>query len=200
MERVYLVATLAVVVTFAGFSRGFQSLQEFSLQRGQPGQAVTGPQCGAVPSIVSRWIARMRNEFHPTDPEEAQLLAELNLPLAAMQAKVAEQAAKQSQAAAEIARETALREAERARHDAARMREEMAHAKIMAIAPVSIDLRGLDGLDRRIQIKTAAIAERMAARSMRMQMAAMKVQAVSMQIDNSGKRHSPCGARRAEIQ
>jgi hypothetical protein len=200
MERRYLVATLAVIATFAGFSRGFQSLQQFSLQRGQHGQAMAAPRCSGVPSIVSRWIARMKNEFHPTGPEEAQLLAELNLPLAAMQARVAEQAAKQSQAAAEIARETAMREAERARHDAARMREEMAHAKIMAVAPVSINLRGLDDLDRRIQIKTAAVAERMAVRTMRMQMAAMKVQAVSMQLDNSGKRHSPCGARRAEIQ
>jgi hypothetical protein len=200
MERRYLVATLAVIATFAGFSRGFQSLQKLSLQRGQHGQAMAGRQCSGVPSIVSRWFARIKNELHPANPEEAQLLAELNLPLAAVQAKAAEQAAKQSQAAAEIARETAVREAEHARRDAARMHEEMMREKNMAAAPVSIDLRGLDGLDRRIRIKTAAVAERIAARSMKMQMAAMKVQAVSMQLDNSGKRRSPCGMRRAEIQ
>ena len=159
---------------------------------------MSGPQCGALPSIVSRALARLKNDLHQTDPEEAQLLAELNLPLAAMQAKVAGQAAKQSQAAAEIARETAMREAERARHDAMKMREEMAREKNMAVAPISIDLHGLDGLDQRIQIKTAALAQRLAARNMRMQMARM--QAVSMQFDNSGKRHSPCGARRAEMQ
>jgi len=145
-------------------------------------------------------LGKLKNEFHQTDPEEAQLLAELNLPLAAMQAKAAEQAAKQAQAAAEFARETARREAERARRDAVRMSEEMAREKNLAIPPVTIDLQGLDGLDQRIQIKTAAIAQRIAARSVRMQMAAAKMQAVSMQFDNSGKRHSPCGAHRAEMQ
>ncbi len=195
MERIYLVAALAITVTFAGISRGFQSLQRISQQHGQ---AMSGPQCSAPPSIVSRVLARIKNDLHQADPEEEQLLAELNLPLAAMQAKVAEQAAKQSQAAAEMARETAMREAERARHDAMKMREEMAREKNMAVAPISIDLHGLDGLDQRIQIKTAALAQRLAARNMRMQMARM--QAVSMQFDNSGKRHSPCGARRAEMQ
>ena len=29
MERIYLVAALAIIVTFAGFSRGFQSLHGF---------------------------------------------------------------------------------------------------------------------------------------------------------------------------
>ena len=194
MERIYLVAALAIIVTFAGFSRGFQSLQRISQQHGQ---AMSGPQCSALPSIVSRVLAKLKSELHQTDPEEAQLLAELNLPVAAMQAKAAEQAAKQSQAAAESARQTAMREAERARRDAVKMREEMARA---AVPPVAIDLHGLDGLDQRIQVKTAAIAQRIAARSMRMQMAAARMQAVSMQFDNSGRRHSHCGARRAEMQ
>jgi hypothetical protein len=200
MERRYLIATLAVIATFAGFSRGFQSLQQLSLQRGQHGQAISGPQCSGLPSIVSRWYARIKTELHPADPEEAQLLAELNLPLAAMQAKAAKQAAKQSQAAAEIARETAMREAERAKRDAVRMREQMARADKTMAVPVSVDLHGLDGLDQRIQVRTAALAERIAARNVRVQIAAAKLQAVSMQLESSGKRHSPCGARRAQIQ
>ena len=197
MERIYLVAALAIIMTFAGFSRGFQSLQRISQQHGQ---TMSGPQCNALPSIVSRVLGKLRNEFHQTDPEEEQLLAELNLPLAAMQAKAAEQAAKQAQAAAEVARETAMREAEHARRDAVRMSEEVAREKNLSVAPVVIDLQRLDGLNQRIQFKTAAMAQRMVARSMRIQMAAAKMQAVSMQFDNSGKRHSPCGARRAEIQ
>lgn len=194
MERIYLVATLAIIVTFAGFSRGFQSLQRISQQHGQ---VMSGPRCSALPSIVSRVLAKVKNGLHQTDPEEAQLLAELNLPIAAMQAKAAEQAAKQAQAAAETARETATREAARARRDAERMREQMAR---VAVPPVSIDLHGLDGLDQRVLIRTAAIAQRIAARSVRMQMAASRMQAVSTQFNNSGRRYSPCGARRAEIQ
>jgi len=161
-------------------------------------KAVTGPQCDSMPSIVSRWVAKVRSQLHPAYPEEAQLLAELNLPLAAAQAKMAEQAAKQSQAAAQCARETAKREAERAQRDATRMREQMAREANMA-APVSIDLKGLDNLDLRMQTKAAALAERIAARNVRMQIAAAKLQAVSMRMQESGKRKSQCRSR-AEMQ
>src|SRR5271157_345709 len=191
MERRYLVAALAIIATFATFSRGFQSLQQLSQQRGQHGQAVTGPQCDSMPSIVSRWIAKVRSQLHPSYPEEAQLLAEMNLPIAAAQAKIAEQAVKQSQAAAQCARETAKR-------DAMRMREQMAREANIA-APVSIDLKGLDNLDLRMQTKAAALAERIAARNVRMQIAAAKLQAVSMRMQESGKRKSQCRSR-AEMQ
>ena len=200
MERRYLVAALAMIATFAGFSRGFQSLQQLSQQRSQHGQVMSGPQCGSVPAIVSRWLARIRNEFQPASPEEAQVLAELNLPLAAVQAKAAEQAAKQAQVAAEAANENAMREAERARRDAMKLHEQMARDRNWTAAPVTVDLQGLNGLDQRIQIKTAALAERMTARNMRMQIAAAKLATVSMQLDSSGKRHSPCNARLREIQ
>ncbi len=195
MERRYLAATLAIIATFAGFSRGFQSLQQLSLRRAQHGQAVTGPQCSSLPSIVSRWIARVKSELRPAYPEEAQLLAEMNLPIAAAQAKVAEQAAKQSQAAAE----TAMREAERAQRDAMRMHQQMTRAsKSVAATPVAIDLSGLDNMDLRMQMKAAALAERIAARSVRAQIAAAKLQAVSIQMQDSGKR-SPC-RNRAEMR
>src|SRR5271167_820200 len=140
MERRYLVATLAIVATFAVFSRGFQSLQQLSLKRSQHGQGIAGQQCNGIPSIVSHWIAKVRAELHPAYPEEEQLMAEMNLPMAAAQAKVAEQNAKQSQAAAEIA----MREAERARRDATRVKEQIARTeKSMTVSPVMIDMRGL---------------------------------------------------------
>lgn len=198
MERRYLVAALAMIATFAGLSRGFQSLQRFSPQGGQHGQTMSGPQC-PLPAIVSRVLAKLKTGLHQTDPEEAQLLAEMNLPIAALEAKAAEQAAKQSQAAAELARVAGMREAERVQREALRMREEMARAKNVASA-VSIELPALAGLDQRIQVRTAAMAQRLAARSVRMQIAAAKWQAASLQMENSAKRHSPCGARRAEMQ
>jgi hypothetical protein len=191
MERRYLVATLAIIATFAVFSRGFQSLQQIS-QRSQHGPAVIGQQCDKVPSIVSHWIAKFKSELHPSYPEEAELMAEMNLPIAAAQARVAEQAVKQSQIAAEVA----MREAERARRDAARMQEQMARAqKNMVVAPVAIQLHGLDNLDVRVQARAAAVAERIVARNVRMQVAAARLQAASMQMQDSVKRSSSCPNR-----
>ncbi len=199
MERRYLVAALAVIVTFAGLSHGFRSLQRFSQQRRQQGQTMSGPQCSALPSIVSCVLAKVKAGLHQSDPEEAQVLAEMNLPMAALQAKAAEEAAKQSQAAAEAARATAVREAERAHHEALRMREEMVRQNHMATM-VSIQVPDYAALNHRIQVQTAAIAQRMAAQSARIQIAAARWQAASLQIDNSGKRHSPCGTRSAEMR
>src|SRR5271165_2299768 len=196
MERRYLVATLAIIATFAVFSRGFQSLQQLSLRRGQHGQAIHGRQCDTLPSIVSRWIAKVKSELHPSCPEEAQLLAEMNLPVAAAQAKIAEQAVKQSQAAAEAA----MREAERARRDAMRMKEQTARTeRNMAVAPVTIDMSGLDNLDMKMQVRVAALAERVPARNVRMQIAAGRWQAANIGFQDSAKRRSPCRSR-AEMQ
>ena len=180
MERRYLVASLVIIAAFATLSSGFKSLQQLSLERGQR------------PSTLSRWAAELKTHVHPSDAEEAQMLAEMNLPLAATQAKVAEQAMQPSLAAAQCARETARREAERARRDATRMREQVAREARIPAVPVSIDLTGLDGLDQRIQVNTAAIARRIALQNARMQIAAAKLQAVSMQMQNAGQRRSPC--------
>ncbi len=194
MERRYLVATLAIIATFAVFSRGFQSLQQLSLRHGQHGQPVSGSQCDMMPSIVSHWIAKFKSQLHPSYPEDAELLAEMNLPIAAAQAKVAEQAIKQSQAAAE----TAMRDAERARRDAVRMQERMTRSvETIAVTPVTIDMSGLDNLDVRMQARAAALAQRVAIRNVRMQINAAKLQAVSAQ--ESVKRSSPCGSR-TEVQ
>jgi hypothetical protein len=186
MERRYLVATLAIVATFATFSSGFRSLQHLSLLNGQQ------------PSVLSRLADKVKSQLHPAYPEEAQLLAEMNLPLAAAQARIAEQAAKQSQAAAQCARERAMRETERARRDAMRMSAEIARETNISVAPVVIDLKGLDGLDQRMQARAAALAERVATRNVRLQVAAARMQAVSMQMQDSGRHKSPCRSR--EIQ
>jgi hypothetical protein len=72
--------------------------------------------------------------LRPRYAEEARMLAEMNLPIAMAQAKVAEEVARQNMAVTRCARETALREAQRARREAERaqreamrMRERMAH-------------------------------------------------------------------------
>ena len=79
------------------------------------------------------------------------------------------------------------------------MREEMARQKNTRTM-VSVEVPDYAALSHRIQVQTAVMAQRLAAQSARIQIAAAKWQAVSVQMDNSGKRHSPCGAKRAEIQ
>ena len=106
--------------------------------------------CNSEASAASRFMGKVRSHLRPGYPEEAQLLAEMNLPIAMAQAKVAEEVARQNMAAARCARETALREAQRARREAeraqreaTRMRERMAHnsanASAMPIANAAAD-------------------------------------------------------------
>jgi hypothetical protein len=147
MERRYLVAALAIIATFAVFSHGFRTLEHVSLLYGHH----AGAKCNSDVSAVSRFIGKVRTHLRPGYPEEAQLLAEMNLPIARAQAKVAEEVARQNMAAAQCARATALREAqrarreaERARREATRMRERMAHnnanASAMPIANAAADV------------------------------------------------------------
>lgn len=133
MERRYLVATLAIIATFAVLSHGFRTLEHVSLLYGQHVGADVKAKCNADASAASRFIGKVRTHLRPGYPEEAQLLAEMNLPIAMAQAKVAEEVARQNMAAARCARETAKREAERVRREATRMRERMAHSNASAM-------------------------------------------------------------------
>jgi hypothetical protein len=150
MERRYLVAALAIIATFAVFSHGFRTLEHVSLLYGQHVGADVKAKCNSEASAASRFMGKVRSHLRPGYPEEAQLLAEMNLPIAMAQAKVAEEVARQNMAAARCARETALREAQRARREAeraqreaTRMRERMAHnsanASAMPIANAAAD-------------------------------------------------------------
>ncbi len=140
MERTYLVAALAIIATFAVFSHGFRRLEQVSLLYGHHAGVGLTAKCNSGASAASRSMDKVRTHLRPGYPEEAQLLAEMNLPIAMAQAKVAEEVARQNMAAARCARETALREAQRARREperaqreATRMRERMAHANASAV-------------------------------------------------------------------
>ncbi len=136
MERRYLVAALTIIATFAVFSHAFRTLEHVSLLYGHH----AGAKCNADASAASRFIGKVRTHLRPGYPEEAQLLAEMNLPIAMAQAKVAEEVARQNIAAAQCARATALREAQRARREAQRaqreairIRDKTAHTKASAM-------------------------------------------------------------------
>src|SRR5208337_2179608 len=174
MERRYLVATLAIIATFTVFSRGFRSLQHVSLLHAQQLGAIAGEKCNSDLSAFSQWAARARERLRPGRAEEAQMLAELNIPIVAMQARVAEQAARQSLAATRCAREMAMREAERARREAMRTRARMARGS----SPISFAPGLPDNFGQRMQFQTAALADRLAARGVSLQLAADKFEEV----------------------
>jgi hypothetical protein len=178
MERRYLVATLAIIATFAGSSRAFHSLQRMSLLHAEHLQAVA--KCESA--SAARELAKIRTHLHPGYPEEAQLLAEMNVPLAGLQAKIAGADA----SAAPCARAMALREAERARRHAMRMRADMARAGAdISVDPISVQVSLPPDLEQRIQEKTAAVAARMAENNTRLQIAAHQMQMASMQVAES---------------
>jgi hypothetical protein len=186
MERRYLVATLAIIATFAVFSRGLRTLEHVSLVYGQRAGADLKAKCNADSSAASRFMGRVRTHLRPGYPEEAQLLAEMNLPIAMVQTKVAEQIARQNMDAAQCARATAMREAERAQREATRMREKMARSTANVSAmPIAWETNVEAEVDRRVQAQTAALAERMVAQSVRLQMAADRVREVSLRVSDS---------------
>ncbi len=184
MERRYLVAALAIIATFAVFSHGLRTLERVSLTYGQRAEAKLQAKCNAEDSAVSRFVGKVRTHLRPGYAEEAQMLAEMNLPIVRAQAKVAEQMARQNMAAAQCARATALREAERAQREATRMRERMARTNGSGMT-IAWEANMAGDVNQRVQAKTAALAERIAAQTVRLQIAADQMREVSMQFSDS---------------
>ncbi len=183
MERRYLVAALAIIATFAVFSHGLRTLEHVSVMYGQRGEANLHAKCNAADSAMSRFADKVRTHLRPSYPEEAQMLAEMDLPIAMAQAKVVEQVARQNMAA-QCARAQALREAHRAQREATRMRERMARTNGSGM-PIAWEANMAADVNQRVQAKTAALAERIAAQTMRMQMAAEQMREVSVQFSDS---------------
>jgi hypothetical protein len=186
MERRYMVAALAIIATFAVFSRGLRTLERISLSYSQHAGADLKAKCDADASAASRLMGKVRTRLRPGYPEEAQLLAEMDLPIAVAQAKVAEQVARQNIAAAQCARARALREAERAQREAMRMREKVAHINGSAsVMPIVWGANVAADVDQQVRAKTAALAERIAAQSVGLQMATDQMQEAFVQISAS---------------
>lgn len=181
MERRYLVAALAIIATFAGFSHGFRSLQQLSLLHAEHLGAMAKVKAHA--SSAPSAMAKIRTHLRPGYPEEAQLLAEMNVPIAAIEARATERMAKQDIAAAQCARAMATREAERARRDAMRMRDKMLRSHPEATpTPISIEVNLPDEVNPRIELNTAALARRIMAQQVKLQIAANRLQAASVRI------------------
>ncbi len=154
MERRYLVAALAIIATFAVFSRGFHALQGMSVDRTENHRTMAAARCWA--SSAAHTVARVRSHFqHGYPPEQAQLVAEMNMP--GMESTIAEQMARQDTAMARCAREHALHEAERARREAMRIERDSMRAYAHATPdPATFAISIPADLDQRIQAQVAA--------------------------------------------
>ncbi len=180
MERRYLVAALAIIATFAVFSRGFLALHEMSFEHSDKNlKTLAAAKCWASSAALS--IARVRAHFrHDYPPEQAQMVAEMNLP--GMESSIAEQMSRQDAAISRCAREKAMQQAERARRDAMRVQEDYmrAYAPHTPSAPVTpMAFVVPSDLQQRLEAKTLAhIAES----QVQLQMAADKLANMNIEI------------------
>src|SRR5450755_3601351 len=132
MERRYLVATLALVATFAIFSRGFNSGHPANLPC-SPAELRSDLAC-AKQYLAEQFDAKVRSFVARGIPDKQQMVAELNLPVLAaaneeiteVQAQVAQQTAEKQCDAAARAQDNALRAQERSLRDVERMQERAA--------------------------------------------------------------------------
>jgi len=180
MERRYLVAALAMIVAFAATSHGFRALQQMSVMRVRHSGAMAHSM--HEPSCAARALAKIRTRLRPRYPEEAQLLAEMNVPLANIETTIEEQMARQNSAVAQCATAQAMRDADRARRDAMRMQQNMTRAAERAsLGPLALEMNLPSDLDQRIN---AALASRLAANNVKLQVLADKLRASSVRLDN----------------
>ena len=175
MERRYLVAALAIIATFAVVSRGFRSLERFSLRHAQQLDAMAKLK---YETGAAQTLAKIRTHLPSGYSNEAQLLAEMNVPLGSVEARLAEQMAKQKLEAAQCARATALWQADRARHQAMKLHEKMARiGSNMSLDPIAFEVTIPDDVQQQIEINQAALARQIAAQQMRIQIGADQLRA-----------------------
>jgi hypothetical protein len=177
MERRYLVAVLAVIATFAVTSHGFRALDRVShgsddqhlWLMSRLGRVAAEATAKCESSSAARAMAKVRTHLRPRYPEEAQLLAEMNVPFANLQSTIAGQMARQDAAIAHCARARAMAEAERAQRETVRMQQQVQqqmrqqmqqmtrYTKQANVAPMSFEVNLPADLDQRIQAQTASI-------------------------------------------
>lgn len=171
MERRYLVAALAIIATFAVFSRGFHALEALSFEHSEKNlKTMAAARCWASSAALS--IAKVRARLHRDyPPEQAQMVAEMNLP--GMESSIAEQMSRQDAAISRCAREKALQQAEGARREAMRMQEDYMRAYALPVpAPMAFAISVPSDLQQRIEAKTMT---RLAESQVKLQMAADKL-------------------------
>jgi hypothetical protein len=213
MERRYVVAALAIIAAFSVTSYGFRGLENLSQAR-HPSARVSS-NCGVNSVVVRtlanvrcRVLAKIRTRLHRQSPEEAQLLAEMDLPAIGTEAGRAAQTARQDAAAAQCARAQALREADRARREAMSLQQEVTRSLQANPGPPSFRINLPADLDQQIQAQMSRAASQLAAGNVKLQIAADQLRANAGRLRNlelpaidvkvppssSLRRHVGCGA------
>lgn len=176
MERRYLVAALAIIATFAVVSHGFRFLEHYSSMHIPAMGPMAKGDC--LPKRAARAIAKVRTHLRPASPEEAQLLAEMNVPIPSLAQQVAEE-----RAIAKCARSQASA-AVRAQREMVRMQRDLRNNSVkIAINPMSIDVDTSPNFDQRIHAEAEAAAR--AAEANINSNIAQKLQESSAQIANA---------------
>jgi hypothetical protein len=164
MERGYLVAVLAIVATFAGLSRGLRSIEQWSVLHVHHVGAYAKAECPT--SAAKRVIAKVQTRLRPHYAEEAQLLAEMNVPVPPVPPvppDVAEQVALDSSRISMCARARAMQQAARVRADMLRMQRDMERsARDVRVEPLSLKVQLPADFEQQIQ-RSTALATRIAA-------------------------------------
>ena len=150
-----------------------------SLLRVRHLHALVGSRCHSSHAAHAA-AEKLRTHLQPRIAEEAQLLAEMNVPVAE-QSSIAEQMGRQDAAIAQCARARALQQAERDRRDAWRMQRDLERASgHMSIEPLSLNIDLPQDLDRRIQERTAAAVAQIAQSNLKLQMMSDRLNATEM--------------------
>src|SRR5271165_1577359 len=166
MERGYLVALLSILTVFTGLSHGLRSLEQWSAKH--LGHTKTMAAAPCHPSSAAKAVAKLKTHFHPHYAEEAQLLAELNLP-ERLQSEIVNPQVE----GASCARARAMQEAERVRREMLRAQRDMME---MRIEPLALQVNLKPDFERQIQQSTET---------------AMRLAQQHIKVQINGCRHSP---------
>ena len=160
MERRYLIATLALVATFAIFSREFRAghLANLPCTRAELKAEIA---C-AKRYLADQFVARIRPFVDRGVPEEQQIVAELNLPvLAAANQKIAETQVQLAQLTVEKNCEAAMR----AQESALRAQEAGFRAQQRSLRGVQRAQERAEEINVRVQERMQEVNTRMAVRA-----------------------------------
>ena len=174
MERGYLVALLSILAVFTGVTHGLRSFEQWSERHLKRSETIATSQCHA--SSAAKAIAKLKTQLRPHYAEEAQLLAELNLP-----ARVQSERVVPSIESSMCERARAMQEAERARREMLRTQRDALRMQ-MRIQPIQVNLP--PDFERQVQESTAA-AMRLAQQQIRAQIQANRARAITSQQTDS---------------